>query len=113
MVYLSIYALIFVWLTIQPGECLTSEQVLFRRIKEKYLANHILERKQASSELDCGMHCVTDKSYASVNYKISGIGKGRCELNDKMLQGAADKEIHNPEFIHLAVVKRVSNNSLY
>lgn len=41
-------------------------------------------------------------------YKTSGIGKGRCELNDKTLEGVSDEETQNPEFTHLAVFKRVS-----
>ena len=84
------------------------QQALFLRHEKKYLANHVIETKQADSELQCGMHCVADGSCASVNYKTSGIGKGRCELNNKRLQEASDEGTHKPEFTHLAVVKRVS-----
>ena len=80
----------------------------FLRIEQKYLSNHVIKIKQADSELECGIYCVADGSCASVNYKISGIGKGRCELNNRTLQEASDKETYNPEFTHLAVVKRVS-----
>ena len=91
-----------------PQQCVCKQQALFLRIEQKYLSNHVIKIKQADSELECGIYCVADGSCASVNYKISGIGKGRCELNNRTLQEASDKETYNPEFTHLAVVKRVS-----
>ena len=106
MIYLNICAaLCFVWLTTsQPGECLKSRQVLFRRTEKKYLADHVIETKQADSEFECGILCVADKSCASVNYKTSGIGKGRCELNNKTNREVPKEDKHNPEFIHLAII---------
>ena len=106
MILLSICALIFISEIPQKGVCI--EQAFFRRNEQKYLANHVIETKQAGSELECGMHCVADGSCASVNYKTSGIGKGRCELNNKTIQETSDKETHNPEFNYLVVIKRVS-----
>ena len=41
---------------------------------------------QADSELECGLHGIADKLHTSVNYKTSGIGKGRCELNNKTVE---------------------------
>ena len=41
----------------QPGECLI-RQAVFRRNEEKYLANHVLQTRQAETELECCMHCV-------------------------------------------------------
>ena len=105
--YLSICALIFVWIPTQPGECL-SKQMLLRRNVQKYLANHVIETKQAQSERECGMYCVRDGSCESVNYKTSGIGKGLCELNSKTLQEASEYDQEtNPEFNHLHVIKKV------
>ena len=104
-IFFKICVLIFITKTLQQGVC--TEQAYFLRDDEKYLANHIMETKQADSELECGMHCVTDGSCASVNYKTSGVGKGLCELNDKTLQQAPDEGTLNPEFTHLAVVKPV------
>ena len=43
-----------------------------------------------------------------MNYKTSGDGKGRCELNDKTLQEILDEGTRDPEFTHLAVVNEVS-----
>ena len=105
MIFLSNCALIFI-IQIQQGVC--TEQAIFRKNEETYLANHVIETKQTGSEFECGLHCVADGSCASVNYKSSGVGKGRCELNDKTLQETPDEETHNPDFVHLAVVKRVS-----
>ena len=103
---LSICAILLTLKTLQPVE--SSMQAVFRREEQKYLANHVITTKQAATELECGMHCVADGSCLSVNYKISGAGKGRCELNNKTLQetSEADQET-NPEFNHLYVVKKV------
>ena len=78
--------------------------MLFRRTEKKYLANHVIETKQADSEFECGIHCVENKSCASVNYKTSGVGKGRCELNNKITRAVPEEDTHNPEFIHLAII---------
>ena len=110
MVYLSTCALVFFWMAAtQPGESLASEQAIFKRNEQKYLADHVIETKQAGSEVECGMHCVANKSCTSINYKTSGIGKGRCELNNKIAEetSSVDDKIHDPEFNHLAVIKRV------
>ena len=84
------------------------KQAYFLRKEQKYLANHVIETKQADSELECGIHCVANGSCASVNYKTSGAGKGRCELNNKTVQETPHEEKHNPDFVHLALLKRVS-----
>ena len=111
MVYLSTCALVFFWIAItQPGKSLASEEAIFKRNEQEYLANHVIETKQADSELDCGLHCIADKSCASVNYKTSGVGKGGCELNSKTVEKTheVDDKIHDPEFNHLVVIERVS-----
>ena len=108
---LSTCALVFFCIaTTQAGESVASEQTIFRRREQEYLADHVIETKQAGSELECGLHCLADKSCTSVNYKTSGIGKGRCELNDKTVEeiSEVDDKIYNPEFNHLSVVERVS-----
>ena len=43
----------------QPRECST-EEAIFRRKEQTYLANHVIKTKQAETELECGMHCVAD-----------------------------------------------------
>jgi hypothetical protein len=107
-VFFSICALIFVSQLTEPGKCST-EEAIFRRKEQTYLANHVIKTKQAETELECGMHCVADGSCGSVNYKTSGIGKGLCELNSKTQQEASDADgsMHNPEFNHLYIVKKV------
>ena len=108
MVYLSTCALVFVWIaTTQPRESLAFEQAIFKRNEQKYLADHVMKKEQAESELECGSHCIADKSCTSINYKISGIGKGRCELNNKTVEETSDvdSKIHDLEFNHLAVIK--------
>ena len=45
-----------------------------------------------------------------MNYKVSGLGKGRCEPNDKALHEVSDSdEKTKPEFNHLYIIKKVSN----
>jgi hypothetical protein len=93
---------------IPQGEC-SIKQDFFHIKRQKYLANHVIETKQANSELQCAMHCIGVRSCASVNYKISGIGKGLCELNNKTLQeiSDADGSLHNSEFNNLYRIKKV------
>ncbi len=107
-ILLSICASLLISKITQPGEC--SKQAVFRRNKQKYLANHVIATKQAGSEIECGMYCVRDGSCASVNYRTSEIGKGRCELNKKTLQETPDVDgsVHDPDFNHLIVIKLVS-----
>lgn len=62
------------------------KQAFFHRKIGKYLANHVVERKHAVSEPECGVYCVSDGSCASVNYKSSGVDEGLCELNSKTLR---------------------------
>ena len=91
------------------GNCLI-RQAIFKVKKQRYLANHIIATKQADSELDCSMHCAADGSCVSVNFKTSGIGKGRCELNNKTLReiSDADEESQNFEFNLLYIIFKVS-----
>jgi hypothetical protein len=107
-VLLSICALIFAWKIPQPGEC-SIKQPIFHINKQKYLANHVIETKQAGSELECGIYCVANELCESVNYKTSGIGKGLCELNNKTLQDTSDVDeiIRNSEFNHRYIIEKV------
>jgi hypothetical protein len=107
-VLLSICALIFVSQITQPCECLV-EQAIFHTKEQTYLANHVIQTKQAETELECGMHCVADESCASVNYKTSGIGKGLCDLNSKTLQDISDADgsLYNAEFNHIYIIEKV------
>jgi hypothetical protein len=109
----SICVLFFMISKISQGEC-SIKQASFVINKQKYLANHVFETKQAESELKCSMHCVRVGSCVSVNYKISGIGKGLCELNNKTLKeiSDADGSMHNSEFNHLDIIKKVYEESL-
>jgi hypothetical protein len=93
---------------IPQGEC-SIKQAFFLIKEQKYLENHVIETKQAESELQCSMHCVGVGSCVSVNYKTSGIGKGLCQLNNKTLQEISDTDenMHNPDFNHLYIIKKV------
>ncbi|XP_028393197.1 uncharacterized protein LOC114517608 [Dendronephthya gigantea] len=107
----SICALFFMSSIFFRGEC-TTVQAFFRKDDGKYLANHVIETKHAETELECGMHCVAHGSCVSVNYRISGIGKGRCELNSKTLQDTSDDDMKrsrfsNPEFRHMYIIKQI------
>ncbi|XP_028415955.1 uncharacterized skeletal organic matrix protein 5-like [Dendronephthya gigantea] len=86
------------------------QQAIFSRYEKRFLANHVIERKQADSELECGLHCVGHESCASVNYKTSGIGKGLCELNKRKSQetSVVDEET-NPEFNHLVKTSKAES----
>jgi hypothetical protein len=104
--YLSICALIFV--------CMDNNTARRMLVKVNALAQKCTKilgeschRKKTGTERECGIYCVRDGSCESVNYKISGISKGLCELNSKTLQEAsADDQETNPEFNHLHVIKK-------
>ena len=106
---LSIGAIVFIFKIPEPCECQV-KQAFFHVKKQRYLANHVITTKQAASQLDCSMHCIADGSCVSVNFKTTGIGKGRCELNDKTLKEVsdADGDTQNPEFNHLYIIFKVS-----
>ena len=111
MVYLSTSALFFFLIaTTYLRESLASEEAILKRNEQRYLTDHVIETKQAGTELECGLHCLADKSCTSVNYKTSGIGKGLCELNYKTVKETSnvDDKIHDPEFNNLVVIERVS-----
>ena len=105
----KIFAVILIFQISLPGNCLV-KQAVFKVKKQRYLANHIIATKQADSEFDCSVHCVADGSCVSVNFKTSGIGKGRCELNNKTLKEISDAngDSQNSEFNHLYIIFKVS-----
>ena len=104
----SICALIFISRILQPGECVFVQAVL-RKKNGKYLANHVIETKHAKTDGECCRRCIGHGSCVSVNYKTSGIGKGRCELNSKTLQDISDDDgsTSNSEFRHIYIIKKV------
>jgi hypothetical protein len=103
-VVLRICALFLLSKISQPGECL--EHAVFRRVEQKYLANHVIATKIAATEVECGLRCIAEGSCVSVNYKIAGIDKGQCELNNKTLRESSDGDLElNPEFNHLYIDK--------
>ena len=109
MMFLLHVFVFFLSLLTQPGQCLTQQAPFGRKFKT-YLANHVIKSTQTNNELECVMYCVRHDSCASVNYKVSGIGKGLCELNDQALQESSGKdEKTKPEFNHLYIIKKVSD----
>ena len=105
MFSLSIRLLILARLT--QGQEMT-KQAVFQREKQKYLANHVSEARQAEDELTCALYCIGQDSCASVNYKISGARKGLCELNNETPQTTSSNDEQTiPEFIHLYIFKKV------
>ena len=111
MVYLSTCALFFFLIaTTHLRESLASEEAILKRNEQRYLTDYVIETKQAGTELECGLHCLADKSCTSVNYKTSGIGKGLYELNYKTVKETSnvDDKIHDQEFNNLVVIGRVS-----
>ncbi|CAB4020141.1 Hypothetical predicted protein [Paramuricea clavata] len=82
-------------------------EAVYRKHKEKYLANYIFRTIKTKWEHECATHCFRDNLCASVNYKISGIGKGLCELSKKTLDEASNEGTRSLEFNHLDIIKRV------
>ena len=105
---LPLWVLTFISRISRPGECV---QAVFRKKVGNYLGNHVIETKHAKTESECGIHCLGHGSCVSVNYKISGIGKGLCELNSEIrIQDKSDEEkisMFNHEFNHYYIIKTV------
>ncbi len=109
--FIKVLVIVPILKQLQPGECLIGKAI-FEIKKQKYLASHVIETRQAENELECGMHCLKVGSCASANFKTSGIGKGLCELNNKRLQEVSDDDgsINNEEFTHLYIIEKVRKN---
>ena len=104
--FLSIWALIFIAKLVI---CL-GEQAVFRKSAQKYLENHVIETRHANTEMECSLYCLKNASCASVNYKISGIEKGLCELNNKTFEQISDYAgtmKDDPEFNHIYIIRKV------
>ncbi|XP_028416200.1 sushi, von Willebrand factor type A, EGF and pentraxin domain-containing protein 1-like [Dendronephthya gigantea] len=99
-----IFALLFISKLPKPGECLDLSQAVFQKIEQRYLKNHVIDKKQARDEVECVMYCLENESCASVNFKISGKLKGLCELNNSTLTDISG--IRNPEYNHLYKVEK-------
>ncbi|XP_028414790.1 contactin-associated protein like 5-3-like [Dendronephthya gigantea] len=112
-VLLRICALVFISRILQPGECSVAE-AFFRKMDGKYLANHVIETIHAETELECSMHCAAHGSCVSVNFKTSGIGKGRCELNNRTLKDKSedDESMNEPDFKHLYIIKKIASKPI-
>lgn len=104
-----ICSFIFIFKITQSAKGLILEQGTFRRYEQKYLANHVIERREEDTEFDCSLRCVGHSTCVSINYKISGNDQGLCELNNKKTEGTFDAdELINIEFNHLAMINTVS-----
>ena len=109
--FLSIYSQFILILTLiaQPVKC-SDEQAIFRKSVQKYLENHVIERRHANTELECVLYCLRNASCTSINYKISSSSKGLCELNNRSLRqtlDVAETMVHNPEFNYLHISEKV------
>ena len=85
---------------------------VFRREGGTNLANNVINTKQRTSEAECGILCSKESSCVSVNYKKSGSDKGKCELNDKLMEDSEENKERNSEFDYLEIVQRVRRFSL-
>lgn len=110
--FLSIYSQFILILTIAQHVKCSDEQAVFRKSVQKYLENHVIERRHANTEFECGLYCLRNASCTSINYKISGSSKGLCELNNRSLRqtfDGAETMVHNPEFNYLYISEKVDN----
>ena len=83
-----------------------NNKVMFRRQEGTYLANNVIKTDKTSNEFECGALCSRESSCVSINYKKSGSDKGKCELNDKLME--AGQKQGNYEYDYLELVKWVS-----
>jgi hypothetical protein len=104
-VLFSLHAIIFISKLLQQGEC--SMEAIYRKHKGTYLGKYVFRTTETKREQECATRCFRDNLCASVNYKISGVRKGLCELNSKTLDEASSEETPNLEFNHLDIIKRV------
>ena len=78
-----------------------TKKAFFRKEKQKYLTNHVMETRKAEDELTCALHCIGhDSCLCELNTETSPRTSG----NDKRT---------NSEFIHLYIFKKVSKFGLF
>ncbi len=83
------------------GSGLCMEQILLHKQAAKYLPDSVIARRDVESELECSVFCRRYKGCLSVNYKVSGLGQGLCELNNKTI---SDKvAVTDDHFVYLGI----------
>ena len=55
-----------------------------------------------------GALCSRESSCVSINYKKSGLNKGKCELDDKLMEESEENRRKNCEYGYLELVSNVS-----
>lgn len=85
---------------------LTMKQSYFKRKTGQYLPNKVIASKHAQSELHCAMACTALDVCLSINYKVKGVDKGLCQLNNDTVSKNLSL-VFDEELDHLSVVKRV------
>jgi hypothetical protein len=84
----------------------TLKQAFFQRQKAQYLPDNVIKTKFAKTELECSLYCTRLEGCLSVNYKISGVGKGLCQLNNNTISEKGGVE--EPNFVYLQIAPWVS-----
>ena len=82
-----------------------ANEAVLRKHVGKYLAENVFRTEKAQSESECGMYCLRYRSCLSVNYKIAGNHKGKCELNSKAAKDLSSKE--NMQYSGYVILEKV------
>ena len=89
----------FLFLFFGSGLCM--EQILFHKQAAKYLPDSVIATRDVESELECSVFCRRYKGCLSVNYKVSGLDKGLCELNNNTI--SEEVAVTDDHYVYLEI----------
>ena len=75
------------------------QQAYFHKTPAKHLPDSIIASTYAQSETECSMHCTRHQECLSVNYKVNGLDKGLCQLNNNTI--SEKRGMHDDDFVYL------------
>ena len=80
------------------------KKVMFRRQEGTFLADNVIRTDKTSNEFECGAICSKESTCVSINYKKSGSDKGKCELNNKLMEDSEANRRMDREYDYLELV---------
>ena len=102
--------MLFVFLFVFIRSGLGVKQTFFHRKVGQYLPDSVITTKYAECEFECSVLCTIHKGCLSVNYKVSGLGQGLCQLNNNTISEKVG--VTDDHFVYLAIAMWVSYFSL-
>ena len=89
----------------ENGLCM--EQAYFHRKAAQYLPDNVIRTTYVRSETECSTFCTREQECLSVNYKVSGMNRGLCQLNNSTIERHYSEK--NEDFVYLDKIISVKN----